>query len=243
MSVELVTHAYAEKLPQYAVFLRAQLSSIYLNTMEDVKISVCYTPTDAAVCKVLEDLSPWLKENLIQIPLPKKELFRRSIGRNIAALNCKADIFWATDVDHYFGRRCLSGLMNTWRGLGDNLPTLVWPKVTQIQKTHDLGDRYCKDYEGVSQPLIEIDPSEFTPTQNRKAIGGIQITSGAFARKHGYLNLQFVKWRQPAASESIPFPSFSDDVKFRKVCEQHGECRAIDIQGLYRLRHTETTYK
>ncbi len=242
MSIHIVTHAYAGDLPQYAVFLRAQLSSLILyKPKTPVSITVCVTADDEKVVKVLADLSIHFGNSLDICWLPKEQLFRRSIGRNIVALQTHQHLLWATDVDHVFGDGCLDELQDTWNWFPpDKKPVMVWPNQIQIQMVHELGDRYVEKHLE-STGLIDINPKEFELKTYNRSIGGIQIINGQFCRKHGYLNGS-KRWQRPV-SPVRPFPSFADDVRFRAFCASQGEVEAISVKNLYRLRHSKTTYQ
>lgn len=242
MSIRIVTHAYAKTLPQYAVFLRAQLSSLLIEShRNDIKISVCHSPGDERVVKVLTDLIPRFNPGqLTPVPMDCGSLFRRSIGRNVVALSQTEEMVWFTDVDHYFGPQCLDSLQDIWKSKDTDKPVMVWPRLLQVHKNHAMGDDFCKLNEAESG-TITIQYDDFEEKINNRAIGGLQIVNGGFARKFGYLN-NLAKWRRPAPIDK-PFSCFRDDVKFRHYCCGHGKVMPIDLPGLYRLRHTEVTYK
>lgn len=247
MSIRIVTHCYAATLPQYAVFLRAQLSSLVLfPTATQATIAVCCCPADARTLSVLSDFRSIFKERLEEIHMPPEKLFRRAIGRNLAVFDCKDDIVWFTDVDHYFGSGCLDSLQTAWESIKfydapkKSVIAGMWPKLLQIHKTHEMGDAFVKAHLN-DRGLLPIDPSDFKETHYRSAIGGVQIVDGDYARTYGYLRNQ-KRWLRPVSPEK-PFPSFTDDVKFRKHAEGVAPARQIEMVGLYRLRHTKTTYK
>ena len=58
--------------------------------------------------------------------LPKEQLFRRSIGRNKAAKNTKADWIWFTDCDIIFHENCLDTLADELQGSDE---VLVFPRI------------------------------------------------------------------------------------------------------------------
>jgi len=79
---------------------------------------------------------------------------------------------------------------------------------------------------------IAIDPDHFMMEKYRRAIGGIQIVRGSWARENGYLD--DTRWTQPV-SINTGFRSCKCDVPFRK---QVGSSEAVDIPGVYRIRHS-----
>lgn len=252
MSIRIVVHAYAKQLPQYAVFLRAQLSSLikYKPATVMCYVSVCCNGQDERVMRVIQDFAPLMGRSLHVLLLPEPELFRRSIGRNRIALSSKEEICWLADADHLFGPGCLASLWNQWKMIEG--PVIAWPKSLLIQSHHVLGDDFVQDNLDTTG-LIEMsdigiaefcnqEPSPmFEEKKYHSAIGGVQIVSGSFMREHGYLR-DSPKWQQPR-TDGKPFGDFRDDVKFRSFCLSKMKGVALDIPHLYRLRHTAVTYK
>ena len=170
-------------------------------------------------------------------------MFRRVIGRNQVALTTDSDLVFFTDVDHCFGWGCLDELEVIWNDLkrAGPLPVMVWPHEVLVQASFDDADCFWNqslEMKGV----LHIPPyHSFVATRYYRAIGGVQIVNGDFARKYGYLN-GHAKWQSPISPDK-PFPSFRDDVKFRRFCEASGCCFSIPLKNLYRLRHTKVTYR
>jgi hypothetical protein len=239
-TIEIVTHAYAEVLPHYAACLNYQLSSLWLHPPKEcqVEVTVCYCTTDQKTKRVLDwfyGLSPVVDGvSLNYLAYDRQHLGRRCIGRNDAALETAADIVWFTDVDHVFRDGVLDSLANyVW----DNQTKMVYPQTIQIHRDHATGDQALA--KAVKPGLIDIDPVEFVNKQYNRAIGGIQIVDGDFARCHGYLD-QNARYQRPT---STPFGDFKDDVSFRHFCEISGDVLAVDLPGVYRLRHSTTSYQ
>lgn len=234
--LEIVVHAYAEVLDQYAQFLRFQLSSLVLNPTEvPIRITTCFTPRDERIGIVLAKFAGKLPLN--PLPLQPEDLFRRSIGRNQAALSTEADLVFFTDVDYCFYDDCLDSLWAQWNKL-EAKPSLLWIRQIQIHKDHEIGDRLIAWARESADDLLRIDPADFKAENIPRAIGGVQIISGDDARTYGYLNDR-PKWRRPSDN---PFVIFSDDIIFRESCEKRGKSVSIILPGLYRLRHSKTTY-
>lgn len=236
--LHIVTHCYAERLPQYAAFLRYQLMSLFEHPHEvGVLIEVCSWVGDGATNRVLDGL---FRKKVVGSAntavvcqnLSPEMLFRRSIGRNAAAVKSPAELVWFTDVDHVFGEGCIDQLWSWWQSQTDWF-SLAFPRQIWICKDHATGDRYAETCGEV------IDPSDFVPKHYGRAIGGVQIVPGSLARRHGYLN-DFPQHRRPS---SRPFGDFRDDVKFRSWCGEQGRIARIPSLPVYRLRHTKTTYQ
>jgi len=256
--IEIISHCYAAELPQYATFLAYQASSLVIHKPKncDVCLSVCVwsekedsnNPTipwsiaDANVAEVML----WVKQTLIRYGidwsichLTKREIGRRSIGRNHLALASEADIVWFADVDQVFRDGILDRLAAMEWPEG---ATMLYPREIMIHQDWKTGDALVRNVpiEALfAYGPFDIDPSGFVPKRYRKAIGGVQIVRGDFAREHGYLN-GVEKWQQPT---DRPFGDFRDDVAYRRYCEQRGSIMGVDLVGMYRLRHTRTTYQ
>jgi len=235
MSVLIVTHCYAKRLPQYAAMLRAQLWS--LETFKPkipVIIDVHYVAKDYETERVLGDYAQFKWVNDVVCNLP--QMTRRAIGRNISAIwPSEDDVVWFTDVDYLFGPGCLDALHEHWKMGRMASAGICYPKTVKVHKDHATGDRFTAAIEAAGP--IELDEADFTPTHYRKAIGGIQIVSGADARKYGYLAGN-KKWQTPRDCE--PFSKHCrDDRIFRGECLKRGPSVALDIPNVYRLRHSE----
>lgn len=103
--MELVTHCF-----HYDRLLRYHLSRLVLWPPRELKLkaTVCFTPKDFATAEVLA----WFGKRVVEgvtwnwQPMDSRELCRRSIGRNRAALATEADWIWFCDVDYWFAAEC-----------------------------------------------------------------------------------------------------------------------------------------
>ena len=241
MSVRIVTHVFARDLPQYAVFLRAQLSSLVLHKPKvRTAITVCLCseedPEVVRVCNEFRIRYPGL--GLQALDLSLGDLFRRSIGRNRAALRQGEDLVWFTDVDYVFGPGCIDEL---WRQ-EQNLESfgMVWPNSVLINPDYEAADKFWQ-VNRTATWCIEPDTTGFVEKKYNRAIGGVQVVRGSFAREFGYLR-NFAKWQTPQSPEK-PFPCFRDDIAFRSVCQKQGVLVPVSVPNLIRLRHSRITYK
>ena len=242
MKIKIVTHCYATELPHFAACLKLQLASISINGgHHDIEMNVCFNKDDIETVKVLR----WYESNkaqqheLVTFELPVNKLGRRSIGRNLAAKWSKADIVWFTDVDHCFCNGIFSNLENLeW----PEDTTMVYPKTIMIHKNHEIGDallRTIKERVHYPLPVPLLNVHNFIEKQYNRAIGGVQIVRGEFAYEHGYLDRE-EKWQRPVKK---PFGDFRDDIAYRNFCTKYGSIMSVDLPGVYRIRHTETTYQ
>lgn len=239
--IEIVTHCWAKTLPQFAGFLRWQVASLLRHPCQQpVQLTVCWCGEDERTGDVLQEAGPALTDagvRLSAIRLPAGQLWRRAIGRNIVASRTRAALVWFADVDHYFGPGCLDGLWEAYPNT-QPAPAIVWPLDIAIQNTHEAGDQSWRAAASLAQ-VPALDSCSWTPKHYGRAIGGVQIVRGDFARLHGYLP-DHKKFQQPA---DMPFGDFRDDVVFRNYASREGGAQGLRFSGLHRLRHTATTYQ
>jgi len=235
--IEIVTHCYAEELPQYASMLRAHLSSFVLHPpKEELEVVVATTLTDLKTIDVVTYFEKNTTLNVVLLLLEPSYLWRRAIGRNLVAMQTKADAVWFCDADYLFGCGCIDKAMEGWRSLG--CPSLTWPRSTQIHATHEMGDEYWRNHIEAAG-IIEAPPQEhFVHHKLRKAIGGVQLASREYLKEFGYLNN--TNWTKPV---NCPFPDTMDDVAFRRQCEARGGLKGpFHTENLFRLRHSLVGY-
>ncbi len=236
--IEIVSHCWAEELEHYSTALRFQLSSLILHPPVECNVmaTICCVPTD---WRTYRELCYFARAMTIKIiPMSRDHIGRRSIGRNIAAKQTGADIVWFADCDQAF----LHGIL-------DQLATMVWPEPSEmifprrimIHKDWDTGDAVTSA-EPEEPRLVDLDESLFTPKRYFRAIGGVQIVRGDFAREHGYLD-GIERWQRPPAGHA--FKDFRDDVHYRHFCKAKAggvPPKAVDLPGVYRIRHGKTTH-
>jgi len=252
--IEVVSHCYAAELPQYAAFLVYQASSLVLHKSMncDACLSVCvwgekedaddptisWSVADPNVAKVL----PWMKRTLVEhgigwsvCYLTRGEIGRRCVGRNRLALASEADVVWFADVDQVFRDGVLDRLVTMEWPKG---ALMIYPREIMIHRDWKTGDERTSAVDLDDLRLVDVDPAEFVPKRYNRAIGGVQIVRGDFAREHGYNRDE--KWQGPT---DRPFGDFRDDVAYRRFCSERGVVVGVDLPGMYRLRHTRTTYQ
>lgn len=158
--------------------------------------------------------------------LRKEMLFRRSIGRNHAALATSADWIWFADADMCFRNGCLDSLATQAPSIDAEL---IFPRLIKISRDHATGDA-ALDRVSDSPCLLDINPMDFVDHAYRQAVGGVQIVRGDTARRLGYC--------RDFAIFQFPLPRIGDsrdDVAFR--CSLGTEGQPINLLELYRLRH------
>jgi len=228
MKLELVSHCW-----RYSRLLRYQLSSLFLfppcRVLVDAVIFCTSRENDPETWATLDYfLSLTAPENVAIRPwmLPPERLFRRAIGRNLAAGATEADWVWFADCEMTFGEGALDKLAEQVRGRSE---PLFYPCEIGIHRTHALGDaaiRHADDAAG----LLDIAPEDFVPHRYHRAIGGVQIVSGHVARDVGYC--RNTRWQRPAER----WQGAREDVSFRKSLGTPGV--GIRVPNVFRLRHS-----
>ncbi|HEY7884396.1 MAG TPA: glycosyltransferase family A protein, partial [Cellvibrionaceae bacterium] len=181
LTLEIVSHCW-----KYSEFQLYQLSSLVNHPPTQLNIihTVYYSKTDADTVRILNFFENKTISNVRWnfIALPKEKLFRRAIGRNMAALNTTADWIWFTDCDVVFHQGALDTLAQQLAGRTD---ALVYPQtmyITQLLKKDDPLITKAK----AELEVLEIDTSELSTRYFTRATGPIQITHGDVARACGY---------------------------------------------------------
>lgn len=225
MKLEIVSHCW-----HYAPHLTYQLSSLILFPPQhaDVTMTVFYSDEDHATVEVLSFFNRIEAENLNWSwrRLPKEQLFRRSIGRNLAALETTADWIWFADADMCFRAGCLDALAHLAPAI--TVP-LIFPRTVQISGNHTAGDVALEKSTDRTR-VVDIDPADFVTHRYGRAIGGVQIVRGEIAHVVGY-NRNSERFQRP-----IPrWQRCHDDVAFRRSLNTRGE--PVELPELYRIRH------
>lgn len=241
--IEIVTHVYSGKeVPIYHKLLQLQLENlISFDHQKDLKVTVTvfYTMEDSLTTEVVHKFKTHCESYLDKksnvclnpISIKKKRLFRRAIGRNIAAKRTKADVVWFTDVDYLFFN---TSLMDAHEKCSKSDLNMVFPNKVNIHSRHVYGDRLIQSVNCVGfNSVHSINFDQFGVRKEKRAIGGIQIVKGDWCREHGYLD--GTKWLEPVDDEG-GFRSCKCDVPFRKSV---GDSERVEITGVYRIRHSQ----
>jgi len=225
LQLEIVSHCW-----KYAHMLVYQLSSLVLFPPQSctVTMTVFYGEEDSATVALLA----YFKE--LKVPnvvwnwqcLPRQALFRRAIGRNLAARNSQADWVWFTDCDLLFRAGCLDGLAAALQGRQD---VLVYP-----------AQEYCTGllpYDAaILQPdmstpaVLDVDESLFSRFPRSRATGPLQITHGDVARAVGYCE-SLPYYQRPSETWCKAY----EDRAFRWLLRSQGV--PLDVLGVFRIRH------
>ncbi len=225
-SLEIVSHCW-----QYSTMLAYQLSSLvnYPPAKLSVLVTVFYAATDTATVELLQFIGKHQVDNISWNwqPLPEAQLFRRSIGRNRAALATQADWIWMTDCDIVFHKGCLDSLAEELCGKTDSL---VFP--AEVQITSLLPGTAPMLRKGADLQLKEIDPRQFRPDRRDRAKGPFQIIHGDVARAIGYCD-RITLYQTPAAYWCKCY----EDRAFRWLAGSQGS--PVNIVNACQIRHVE----
>lgn len=227
MKLELVSHCWHYSRP-----LIFQLSSLFLYPPRSLQVTmtVVHSPSDANTVAVLHYfasiptpahvvLRPW--------PLADELVTRRMIGRNQVALATEADWIWFTDCDYVFREGCLDAI-GAWEPASGR--QLFFPQSVHQSRDHASGDREL-DRVFAAPSVMDITPSEYEPKQYSRAIGGVQVVSGALARELGYCRDS--RFQLVPSAAWVPT---KDDIWFRRVVGTPG--KPMPVPNLYRIRHS-----
>ncbi len=225
LAIEIVSHCW-----RYHSLLEYQLSSLVLHAVGEAKVTmtVFHSPEDRPTREVLDYFGGLEVEGVRwnPRPLPRERLFRRAIGRNLAAKESSADWVWFSDCDVIFHEGALDRAARVLRNRDD---VLVFPRehfVTDLlEPGHDLLGGTDHD-----PRVVDIDPGQFHPELRDRAVGGFQIVRGDVARAVGYCD-RIGFYQEPLDRWQKTF----EDRTFRWLLGTEGT--PVEIPGLYRIRH------
>lgn len=195
-------------------------------------MTVFHSPDDGETVRLLKDFAslrpPGVAWNWQA--LESRRLFRRGIGRNLAALATDADWIWFADCDVIFHEGALDHAAAVLRGRDD---LLVFPErhgVTDLLDPDDALFESARAGERSGPPLLDIPLDRFRPEIRRKAVGAFQIVRGDVARAAGYCKT-IAFYQEPLDRWQKTY----EDRTFRWLLGTQGV--PVDIPGLYRIRH------
>lgn len=227
LSIEIVSHCWG-----YSRLLAYQLTSLIDHPVRDARVTVTvfHGAEDDATVRLLDFIGSHTVDNVRWNwrRLPRERLFRRAIGRNLAASESAADWLWFTDCDLTFQSNCLDSLNAALQARTD---ALLYPRIES--KT----DAYANEGEATGNALgrpalLRVSPAEFVPHTVTRATGPLQITHGDVARAVGYCAaLRY--YQQPAAH----WQKADEDRAFRWLLGTRGV--PIDVDGVCRVQHVD----
>jgi len=230
IKLEIVSHCW-----KYCNFLAFQLGSLIANPPPaslPVKMTVFYAIEDSDTLKLLQKIKIISVPNVTWNwqPLPAPYLFRRSIGRNLAAKNTSADWVWFTDCDETFQEGCLESLYKALRQCDSEL---VYP--AKEHRTAPLETAvFDVDYnnENWLETICQLPLEQFHVSKMSRATGPLQIARADVMRDLGYCD-RVSCFQKPETH----FAKAHEDRVFRWLMGTQGT--ALDIAGVYRIQHRE----
>jgi hypothetical protein len=230
MHLEVVSHRW-----NYSRLLMYQLSSLVLHPVQqtDVTMTVFYSADDLQTCAVLDFFGDLPIERVVWRwwKLPTRHLLRRAIGRNLAALESKADWLWFADADMCFFNRCLDSIWTRNATiLSDPAVKLVFPKSVYMSKDHESGDQAIESATGEPR-VLKIDTADFAPEEYERAIGGVQICRADVLRETAYCK-DHTRFMRPTRKWRVTY----EDRHFRRNLGTAGV--PVDVESIYRIRHS-----
>ena len=224
LKIEIVSHCW-----KYAHLQDYQLSSLVLYPPQDcdVTMTVFYCPEDPKTSTLLEFFDQQTPANVTWNwqSLPKEQLFRRGIGRNLAAKATQSDWIWFNDCDQLFHQGCLDALNRELQGRND---LLVFPTTVSCTRLLEDDDQVLT---ATSKPaVVDIDPNQFEPQTHSRAIGALQVLHGDVARQVGYCDA--IKFYQQPVQR---WHKCYEDRALRWLLGTQGV--PIDVPGIFRIEH------
>lgn len=229
MQLEIVSHCW-----NYSDYLAFQLGSLLAHPPPSnlqLTMTVFHAAEDQQTSALLKRIEKLPVTNITWNwqAIPAAYLFRRSIGRNLAALHTQADWIWFTDCDETFQAGCLTGLQ---QALAECRAPLVFPLTehrTEPMESSELKVDYDADW---VTAISELPLDTFHANTMTRATGPLQITRGDIARKFGYCN-SVNCFQKP----EVHFAKAHEDRIFRWLLNTDGT--GVDIPGVFRIQHRE----
>jgi hypothetical protein len=225
-NLEVVSHCWG-----YSNMLTYQLSSFvnYPPTKCAVTVTVFYAKEDTKSQAVIDFFNQKAVDNVTWNfqALSKGKLFRRGIGRNMAARTTNADWLWFTDCDIIFHENCLDSLAEQLQGKQE---ALYYPKQERTTEMLAQDDPMLRQD---SEPqLVDIDSEGFSLHSRDKAKGAFQIVHGDVARSIGYC--EKLKMFQ---TEDDRWRKTYEDTAFKWLISSEGI--PLEIDGVFQIRHVQ----
>ena len=225
LSLEIVSHCW-----NYSHLLTYQLSSLVLHQPPPnlrIVMTVFHADGDERTAALLEHFGqidcPNVQWNWRKLTRP--QLFRRGIGRNLAARETSCDWVWFTDCDLVLNEDCLTTLADVLQGRQE---ALLFPRIEQT--TTLLAEDDPMLVAGAQPQVLPIAKDNFTSHTRDRATGPLQITHGDVARECGYCECIDL-YQTPSET----WCKAHEDRAFRWLLETQGT--PIDLPGVFRIRH------
>lgn len=229
LTLELVNHCWL-----YWRLATLHLSQLALHPPQACRVTatIIHAPADdPSTAEVLAYFAGLQIENVRWnfMELPREQVCRRAIGRNLACKASRADFVLMGDIDYCFGPGALDAAAVEMSRACRREWMLMHPREVWQSRDHAAGDA---EIARVDRPrLLELTPERYEKVPQPRAIGGTQFCPGDFARSRGYLP-ESRRYQSPAEH----WVRTHEDRVFRYACGMPST--AIEVPNIYRVRHS-----
>lgn len=236
MFIEIVTSCW--HYPRALAFHLSGLVTADIRPGDQVRCVVffCEGQEDLETVRVLEWFIKRIgadpQRQILPLSMPRRQLMRRAIARNLAATTTRADWLVFTDVDYIYGGQSLVSIAGELDGFGDRRVLCYTPHVRQ-SICHAAGDAELARVDLSNLALLRLG-TDYESKPIARPIGGSQIVPGSVAREFGYC---------PASRHQSPADNWCrtfEDVEFRSILTRSGiPIIPLSACGVHRIRHSE----
>ena len=236
MFIEIVTSCW--HYPRALAFHLSGLATAEIRTGDQVRCVVffCEGQEDLETVRVLEWFIKRIgkdpQRQILPLSMPRRQLMRRAIARNLAATTTRADWLVFTDVDYIYGGQSLASIAGELDRFEDRRVLCYTPHVRQ-SICHAAGDAELARVDLSNLALLRLG-TDYESKPIARPIGGSQIVPGSVAREFGYC---------PASRHQSPADNWCrtfEDVEFRSILTRSGiPIIPLSACGVHRIRHSE----
>lgn len=172
------------------------------------------------------------QRQILPLALPRRQLMRRAISRNLAATSTRADWVVFTDVDYIYGGTSLVNIAGELERFGDRWVLCFTPHVRQ-SICHEAGDAELARVDLSNLAVLRLG-TDYESKPIARPIGGSQIVPGSVAREYGYCPSG--RHQEPAENWCRTF----EDVEYRSILTRSGiPIVPLAACGVHRIRHSD----
>jgi len=236
MLLEIVTSCW--HYPRALAFHLSGLATAEIRPGDQVRCVVffCEGQEDLETVRVLEWFIKRIgkdpQRQILPLSMPRRQLMRRAIARNLAATTTRADWLVFTDVDYIYGGQSLASIAGELDRFEDRRVLCYTPHVRQ-SICHAAGDAELARVDLSNLALLRLG-TDYESKPIARPIGGSQIVPGSVAREFGYC---------PASRHQSPADNWCrtfEDVEFRSILTRSGiPIIPLSACGVHRIRHSE----
>ena len=236
MFIEIVTSCW--HYPRALAFHLSGLATAEIRPGDQVRCVVffCEGQEDLETVRVLawfiKRIGADPQRQILPLSMPRRQLMRRAIARNLAATTTRADWLVFTDVDYIYGGQSLASIAGELDRFEDRRVLCYTPHVRQ-SICHEAGDAELARVDLGNLAVLRLG-TDYESKPIARPIGGSQIVPGSVAREFGYC---------PASRHQSPADNWCrtfEDVEFRSILTRSGiPIIPLSACGVHRIRHSE----